>query len=139
MEFPYDIWILIMSYFHSSYKRPLHYDGFISIELYKDYKNTDSRITFIDDFDTINVIDNTLYRYILDDYSFCRNIALLDRGRWNPFMCRYCWLTIILNLSELKEAILWNNNYSYNKLVVKDFKRIIRELQIPLITTYVEH
>tara|TARA_R110001592_G_scaffold113469_5_gene312592 strand:- start:377 stop:796 length:420 start_codon:yes stop_codon:yes gene_type:complete len=139
MEFPYDIWILIMSYFHSSYKRPLHYDGFISIELYKDYKNTDSRITFIDDFDTINVIDNTLYRYILDDYSFCRNIALLDRGRWNPFMCRYCWLTIILNLSELKEAILWNNNYSYNKLVVKDFKRIIRELQIPLTTTYVEH
>ena len=39
MEFPDDIWILTMSYFHSSYKRPLHYDGFISIGLYKDYKN----------------------------------------------------------------------------------------------------
>lgn len=134
MEFPYEIWILIMGYFHSSYKRPLHYDGFISIELYKDYKNTDSRITFIDDFDTINVIDNTLYRYILDDYSFCRNIALLDRGKWNPFMCRYCWLTIILNLSELKEANLWNSNYRYNKLVVRDFKAIIQGLRIPLTT-----
>jgi len=139
MEFPDDIWILIMSYFHSSYKRPLHYDGFISIGLYKDYKNTDSRITFIDEFDTINVIDNTLYRYILDDYSFCRNIALLDRGKWNPFMCRYSWLTIILNLSELKEANLWNRNYSYNKLVVKDFKTIIQELRIPLTITSVQH
>ena len=139
MDFPDDIWILIMSYFHSSYKRPLHYQGFISIELYKDYKNTDSRITFIDEFDTINVIDNTLYRYILDDYSFCRNIALLDRGKWNPFMCRYSWLTIILNLSHVKEANLWNSNYNYNKLVVKDFKTIIQESRIPLTTTSVQH
>ena len=139
MEFCNDIWNEIMSYFHSSYKKPLHYQAFISIELYKDYKNTDSRITFIDEFDTINVIDNTLYRYILDDYSFCRNIALLDRGKWNPFMCRYSWLTIILNLSELKEANLWNRNYRYNKLVVKDFKTIIQELRIPLTITSVQH
>ena len=139
MEIPYDIWILIMSYFHSSYKRPLHYDGFISIGLYKDYKNTDSKITYIDDFDTINVIDNTFYRYILDDYSFCRNIALLDRGRWNPFMCRYCWLTIILNLSELKEANLWNSNYGYNRLLINDFKDIIKEMHVPLITSTVQN
>tara|TARA_B100001769_G_scaffold195119_1_gene155533 strand:- start:12754 stop:13173 length:420 start_codon:yes stop_codon:yes gene_type:complete len=139
MEFCNDIWNEIMSYFHSSYKKPLHYQAFISIELYKDYKNTDSRITFIDEFDTINVIDNTLYRYILDDYSFCRNIALLDRGKWNPFMCRYSWLTIILNLSEVKEANLWNSNYNYNKLVVKDFKTIIQESRIPLTTTSVQH
>tara|TARA_Y100000768_G_scaffold387158_1_gene377496 strand:+ start:5384 stop:5803 length:420 start_codon:yes stop_codon:yes gene_type:complete len=139
MEFCNDIWNKIMSYFHSSYKKPLHYQAFISIELYKHYKNTDSRITFIDEFDTINVIDNTLYRYILDDYSFCRNIALLDRGKWNPFMCRYSWLTIILNLSEVKEANLWNSNYSYNKLVVKDFKTIIQESHIPLTTTSVQH
>lgn len=139
MEFPYDIWILIMSYFHSSYKRPLHYDGFISIGLYKDYKNTDSRITYIGDFDTINVIDNTFYRYILDDYSFCRNIALLDVGKWNPFMSRYSWLTITLNLSEDKEANLWNSNYCYNKLLVNDFKDIIQELRILVSTTSVEY
>ncbi len=139
MDFPDDIWILIMSYFHSSYKRPLHYQGFISIELYKDYKNTENKTIYIHDFDTINVIENTLYRYILDDYSFCRNITLLDSGKWNPFMCRYCWLTIILNLSELKEANLWNSNYYYNKLIVNDFKAIIQELQVPLITTSVQY
>ena len=38
MEFPIDIWNTIMTYFHSSYKKPLHYDAFKTIELFRDFK-----------------------------------------------------------------------------------------------------
>ena len=60
MEFPSDIWKTIMSYFHSSYKKPLHYDAFKTIKLYKDFKNSEKKLWYIDDFDNLNVIENTL-------------------------------------------------------------------------------
>ena len=31
MFFPKDIWNIIMSYFHSSYKKPLHYEAIMNI------------------------------------------------------------------------------------------------------------
>lgn len=31
MIFPDDVWISIMSYFHSSYKKPLHYEAILEI------------------------------------------------------------------------------------------------------------
>ena len=132
MEFPDDLWNMIMTYFHSSYKKPLHYEAFKTIKLYKDFKNSEKKLWYIDDFDNLNVIENTLYRYILDDYSFCRSIVLLDTGKWNPFMSRYCWLILLLNMGDAKSQRLWNSNYHYNRVIVEDFKIIIRNLNVPL-------
>ena len=78
------------------------------------------------------MIDNTLYRYILDDYTFCCKLFLIDSGKWNPYMTRYCWLAIILEADEKKAIKLWNHNYKYNKKVADDYSIIIKSLNIPL-------
>ena len=69
MEFPDDIWGNIMSWFHSAYREPPHYIAFTNMEIYQEYKTKDNPVL---DYDgEIRMIENTLYRYILDDYSFC--------------------------------------------------------------------
>ena len=120
MEFPSDIWREIMSYFHSSYKKPLHYDAYTNMDLYKEYSKYDK-----------SNMNSSLYRYILDDYSFCYKASLIDSGKWNPFMTRYCWLAATLHLNENKLRKLWNENYNYKKNIIDDFKIIIRILDIP--------
>ena len=104
----------------------------LDYKLYKDFKNSEKKLWYIDDFDNLNVIENTLYRYILDDYSFCRSIVLLETGKWNPFMTRYCWLILLLNMGDAKSQRLWNSNYHYNRVIVEDFKIIIKNLNVPL-------
>ena len=139
MEFPIDIWNTIMTYFHSSYKKPLHYDAFKTIELFRDFKKTKKKISYMDNFDNLNLIENTLYRYILDDYSFCRSTILLDTGKWNPFMTRYCWLILLLNMDDEKSQRLWNSNYHYSKVIVDDFKTIINKLNLPISENRIQH
>ena len=139
MEFPIDIWNTIMTYFHSSYKKPLHYDAFKTIELFRDFKKTKKKISYMDNFDNLNLIENTLYRYILDDYSFCRSTILLDTGKWNPFMTRYCWLILLLNMDDEKSQRLWNSNYQYSKVIVDDFKTIINKLNLPISENRIQH
>lgn len=34
MEFPEEIWDNILSYFHSSYKKPLHYQSFMQVDMF---------------------------------------------------------------------------------------------------------
>jgi len=131
MDFPQDIWINIMSWFHSSYKKSLHYDAFINSSVYKDYREKDNPVLYYDN--DIHMIDNTLYRYILNDYTFCCKEFLIDTNKWNPYMTRYSWLSIILEADERKAIKLWNHNYKYNKSIASDYNVIIKSLRIPLI------
>lgn len=129
MEFPKDIWTNIMSWFHSSYKKTLHYDAFSNSNIYKDYREKDNTVLYYDD----DTIDNTLFRYILNDYTFFCKEFLIDTKKWNPFMTRYSWLFVILNADERKAIKLWNHNYKYNKVLVSDYNVIVKSLRIPLI------
>ena len=130
MEFPQDIWMNIMSWFHSSYKKTLHYDAFSNSNIYKDYRTKDDPVLYYDN--NIYMIDNTLYRYILNDYMFCCKEFLVDTKKWNPFMTRYSWLSVILNVDERKAIKIWNHNYKYNKVIVYDYNVIVKSLHIPL-------
>ena len=130
MEFPDDIWENIMSWFHSAYREPLHYIAFNSIEIYQEYKTKDNPVLHYDG--EIRMIENTLYRYILDDYSFCCKVVLIDTGKWNPYMTRYSWLVVVLGIDREKGLKLWNHYYKYNKNLIDDYNVIVKSLHIPL-------
>ena len=44
MDFPEDIWNIVMSYFHSSYKKPSHYESIMDVSefLFTRYHNRES-------------------------------------------------------------------------------------------------
>ena len=129
MEFPEDIWMNIMSWFHSSIRK--HYiTMLLVIVIFTKIKTKDDPVLCYDN--NIYMIDNTLYRYILNDYTFCRKEFLIDTKKWNPFMTRYSWLSVILNADERKAIKLWNHNYKYSKSIASDYNVIVKSLHIPL-------
>ena len=126
IEFPEDIWKVIMSFFHSAYKKPLHLcaiDKFIKV-----YKQTQSEcVIFIDGNHKI-YIDNTIYRYMLDDFTFYREPLILYNKRWNPFMSRYCFLSMVT-----KTHVKQNDSLTdvYKKCLFDDYKKILRDHYLP--------
>ena len=129
IQFPKDIWNEIMSFFHSAYKKPLHLDA-IS-DFVKVFNQTQNNYVVVIVNGRRKYIDNTVYRYILDDYTFSREPLVLYIRKWNPFMSRYCFRSIILNINDSNLRKKWKVNCIYRKHIVTDFQKILKQHYLP--------
>ena len=109
MNFPDDIWGEIFSYFHSSYKKPLHLEEYKSIMVKDIWNELESKI--------YSVMDNnyTLYRFIMDITIWASDDFNLDN---------WCsWMKFLIN--ENKYNISRYNLKDSNKRVYNDFMNIL--------------
>lgn len=84
-EFPEDVWGVVMSFFHSSYKRPSHYDAIMSIDDFRnkaEFVRNDQRIKapmFVSYYAHI-IATNWDYWRMPPDLGLFRNEVTLTRG-----------------------------------------------------------
>ena len=90
MYFPDDIMKAILSYLPMPYRKPPHLDAFKEIRAYCALQDLEKDPEYQEALDTPEMyMNSSLYRFIMDDYSFLRRNCDLE-GKWNPFMARYC-------------------------------------------------
>ena len=111
MEFPHDIWSQIFSYFHSSYKKPLHLKEYKSIVILNIWNELKSKLQ--------SVIENnyTLYRFIMETTVWTSQDFNLEN--W------YCWMKFLINNDENMYNINISNLKESNKRVYIDFIKIL--------------
>tara|TARA_B100000902_G_scaffold333931_1_gene332750 strand:- start:4000 stop:4380 length:381 start_codon:yes stop_codon:yes gene_type:complete len=111
MEFPHDIWSEIFSYFHSSYKKPLHLKEYKSIVILNIWNELKSKLQ--------SVIENnyTLYRFIMETTVWTSQDFNLEN--W------YCWMKFLINNDENMYNINISNLKESNKRVYIDFIKIL--------------
>jgi len=111
MEFPHDIWSEIFSYFHSSYKKPLHLKEYKSIIILNIWNQLKSKLQ--------SVIENnyTLYRFIMETTVWTSQDFNLEN--W------YCWMKFLINNDENMYNINISNLKESNKRVYIDFIKIL--------------
>ena len=111
MEFPHDIWSQIFSYFHSSYKKPLHLKEYKSIIILNIWNQLKSKLQ--------SVIENnyTLYRFIMETTVWTSQDFNLEN--W------YCWMKFLINNDENMYNINISNLKESNKRVYIDFIKIL--------------
>ena len=72
------------------YRKPPHLAAFNEIEAYRAFKQLMRDPVYQEAINTPEMYANSsLYRFIMDDYTFCRRGCGLDT-KWNPFMAKYC-------------------------------------------------
>lgn len=136
--FPNDIWCEIMEYFPKPYRKPPHLDAFKSITSYIQYCELSKNIVYQTSLeDTDKYMNSSLYRYIMDDNTFCRRDCGLE-NKWNPFMAKHCFgLEQSMGSSELAGILdtgyddrkringVWDKNIEYDTTLVYDFTLIL--------------
>ncbi len=137
MYFPEEIFNEIMSYFHSPYRKPPHLDAFKNITAYVQYQKLSRNLMYQESIDRMDMyMHSSLYRFIMDDYSFRRSDCGLQKV-WNPFMANYC-SRIITPFSESfldpgfgdsqRVSGQWGVGTTYNIKLVRDFSIILDHL-----------
>ena len=138
MHFPEEVFNEILSYFHSSYRKPPHLDAFKQIHAYNKLKKLSHNIMYQEAIDSMNMyMHSSLYRFIMDDYSFKRSECELEK-KWNPFMANYC-SSITTPFSDSlidpgfgdKQRVSgnWGIGTTYNSTLVRDFSVILEHLR----------
>ena len=90
MYFPEEIMNTILSFLPMPYRKPPHLAAFKSIAAYRAMQEFEKDPEYQEALDTQEMFMNSsLYRFIMDDYSFVRRNCGLE-NKWNPFMARYC-------------------------------------------------
>lgn len=109
MEFPNEIWKQIFTYFHSSYKKPLHLEAYKSITILNIWNKLRNELS--------SIMNNnyTIFRFIMETTVWTSEDFNLDN--W------YCWMKFLIddsekyyNISTLKES---------NKRVYIDYIKIL--------------
>jgi hypothetical protein len=134
MEFPQDIWREIFSYFHSSYKKPLHLECFKNIKVYQKYHELSKNVMYQEEQDNPELyMHSSLYRFMMDDYTFMFPDCNLEE-KWNPYMANYCNNYITYRGEELdygfddkmRHKNLWSIDYdNYKKELLSDFINVL--------------
>ena len=107
MIFPHDIWGEIFSYFHSSYKKPLHLEEFKSIRVKHIWNKLESKIYSIMNY------NYTLYRFLMDITIWLP--VYFNIGKWSY------WMKFLIN----DNAYNISNLNKSNKRVCIDFMNIL--------------
>ena len=109
MDFPDDIWREIFSYFHSSYKKPLHLEAYKSIIILNIWNNLKDKLQ--------SIMDNnyTLFRFIMETTVWTSEDFNLEN--W------YCWMKFLINDNK-NDYNIYNLKES-NKRVYIDFIKIL--------------
>ena len=138
MEFPQDIWREIFSYFHSSYKKPLHLECFKNIKVYQKYHELSKNVMYQEEQDNPELyMHSSLYRFMMDDYTFMFPDCNLEE-KWNPYMANYCNNYITYRAEELdygyddkmRHKNLWSIDYdNYKKELLSDFIYVLDHLR----------
>ena len=134
MEFPQDIWREIFSYFHSSYKKPVHLECFKNIKVYQKYHELSKNVMYQEEQDNPELyMHSSLYRFMMDDYTFMFPDCNLEE-KWNPYMANYCNNYITYRGEELdygfddkmRHKNLWSIDYdNYKKELLSDFINVL--------------
>jgi hypothetical protein len=134
MEFPQDIWTEIFSYFHSSYKKPVHLECFKNIKVYQKYHQLSKNVMYQEEQDNPELyMHSSLYRFMMDDYTFMFPDCNLEE-KWNPYMANYCNNYITYRAEELdygyddkmRHKNLWSIDYdNYKKELLSDFINVL--------------
>ena len=134
MEFPQDILREIFSYFHSSYKKPVHLECFKNIKVYQKYHELSKNVMYQEEQDNPELyMHSSLYRFMMDDYTFMFPDCNLEE-KWNPYMANYCNNYITYRGEELdygfddkmRHKNLWSIDYdNYKKELLSDFINVL--------------
>ena len=134
MEFPQDIWREIFSYFHSSYKKPVHLECFKNIKVYQKYHELSKNVMYQEEqYNPELYMHSSLYRFMMDDYTFMFPDCNLEE-KWNPYMANYCNNYITYRGEELdygfddkmRHKNLWSIDYdNYKKELLSDFINVL--------------
>jgi hypothetical protein len=101
MYFPEEIMKTILGFLPIPYRKPPHLDAFKEIAAYRAFQELAKDPEYHEALDTPEMFMNSsLYRFIMDDYSFVRRDCGLEE-KWNPFMARYCSRAMSPSGSEL--------------------------------------
>ena len=147
MEFPQDIWFEIFSYFHSSYKKPVHLECFKNIKVYQVYHKLSKNVMYQEEQENPEFyMHSSLYRFIMDDYTFIRRDCNLEKN-WNPYMANYCNNIITYHEpppigggrfeeidcgfdDKMRSKKLWCIDYdNYKKELLSDFIHVLDHLR----------